>query len=80
MSTLVHQVKTLAECALSLIHVPLGELSPFCCAFNVPLLPLLPLANRKGSKGTLKAHQNGLKSLKGTWNSCKAHSPDILSP
>ena len=34
----------------------------------------------KGSKGTLKEHQNRLKSLKGTWNSCKAHSPDILSP
>ena len=80
MSTLVYQVKTLGECALSLINVPLGDLSPFRCAFNVPLLPLLSLANRKGSKGTLKAHQNGLKSLKGTWNSCKAHSPDILSP
>ena len=34
----------------------------------------------KGSKGTSKAHQNEHELHQGTWNSCKAHPPDILSP
>ena len=75
-----YQLKISTGCSLSLLQVPLVHLNPFCCTFYVPLLPLRVLKVSKGSKGTSQIHVNEHKLPQGTWNSCKAHPLNILSP
>ena len=46
MATLAGGLKMLGRCALQLFHVPWCNSWSFWCAFDVPLLPLLPLPFR----------------------------------
>ena len=75
-----YQLNISAGCSLSLLQVPLVHMNPFCSTFYVPLLPLRFLKVSKGSKGISQIHLNEHELPHGTWNSCKGHPLNILSP
>ena len=79
MATLVFWLKSLPGLPWSLIHVPLGRLSPFRRALDVPSLPPPFLSFGEGREGTSGARLNGLKRPKGTWNREEGSRPDVLS-
>ena len=72
-------LKTSGRLPSSRFHVPLGRLSTFRSAPDVPSLPSPNERNGGGREGTSRARLNGLKRPKGTWISDQGSPGNDLS-